>query len=390
MKTYRWLGWVFASVLIGIVIALLVYEYGFTSPEQINSYYRELLHKRELKAVAGPHYWKNGRIFWAEEHYLKSSSDFGNTSRNEIALPKSFNGPARFVSEHILADKSSVYLNINDDYRKVLGDFRCWYICGSQLNSGNFVIGEYGNRIYQVDAITGDATLLLQKPLEARHFHVTAVDEFTNDIYTSLGDALKKYEKFGDRITGIMRSQNGGNTWQFISKQNVLHSQDIYRQPTAVYFDKQRIYFGTDSKPHGIFVLDRNNGKFEQLFSMSSLYRSWFTNIVKFKESFWAVSRSFGKDNFGLLWWSGDGNRWTPVQIYRGIPMWLEIDDDHDLMSVGFFDKNSNVIVYDLPDPGQMAEWVSRGPAITLLDRLFRRLCRRETPGVESELCLLK
>ena len=67
-----------------------------------------------------------------------------------------------------------------------------------------------GTRIYRLDAVTGRTSLLLQKPANAKHFHVTAVDPFTNDIYTSLGDALKIYSGHG--ITGIMRSQDGGAT----------------------------------------------------------------------------------------------------------------------------------------------------------------------------------
>jgi hypothetical protein len=382
MKTYRWLGWVLASVVVGVVTAIILYNFGFTRSEQINSYYGKLLHKRELNGVAGPHYWKNGRIFWADEHYVKSSNDFGSTSRSEVELPEFFDGPALFVSESILADKSNVYLKLGDKFHKVLESFRCWYICGSQLKSGDFVIGEYGNRIYNLNVLTGQTTLLLQKPPKARHFHVTAVDPFTDDIYTALGDALKEYYKLGDRITGIMRSQDGGTTWQWISKQKVVRGPKFYRQPTAIYFDKERIYFGTDSRPHGVFALDRENGTFTQVFSMSDLFHSWFTRIMKSKGSFWAVSRSFGKDHFGVLWWSGDGNKWTPVQLYKGTPVWLEIDEDHDFMSVGFYDSNSNVIVYDLPDAGQMAQWVSQGPAITLLDRLFRR---RILTGRESD-----
>ena len=116
---------------------------------------------------------------------------------------------------------------------RVLDNFFCWYVCASQLRSGDFVIGEYGSRIYRVDAVTGDKTLLLNKPTEARHFHFTAVDPFTNEIYTSLGDALKRRAGFG--VTGIMRSRDFGKEWDWIYKTSV-GSGEIDRQPTSDIF----------------------------------------------------------------------------------------------------------------------------------------------------------
>ena len=102
----------------------------------------------------------------------------------------------------------------------------------SRLRSGDFVIGEYGSRIYQVNAVTGEKTLLLTNPVGTRHFHFTAVDPFTNDIYTSLGDALKRYAGFG--LTGIMRSRDFGKQWDWLYKTTV-GSGAIDRQPTAIF-----------------------------------------------------------------------------------------------------------------------------------------------------------
>jgi hypothetical protein len=174
-----------------------------------------------------------------------------------------------------LADTSSVYLKLDGGgFHKVLDNFFCWYVCASRLRSGHFVIGEYGSRIYRVDAVRGEKKLFFTNPAGTRHFHFTAVDPFTNDIYTSLGDALKRYAGFG--LTGIMRSQDFGKQWDWLYKTTV-GSDAIDRQPTAIFFDGDRVYFGTDSKPHGIFVLDRNENEFEQIFYMSDLLRSWFT-----------------------------------------------------------------------------------------------------------------
>lgn len=346
-----------------------IYTSSFTKPDEINSYYAGLLGRMELKGVSGPHFWKDGKLNWARGRYLESSNDLGATSAHEFALPDSWSGPALFVSDSILADRNNVYVKVGDQFQRVLSDFRCWYICGSQLRSGDFIIGEYGNRIYRVDAKSGEPTLLLKKPAEARHFHVTAVDPFTNDIYVSLGDALKRYKKFGNRVTGIMRSQDGGENWHWLYR-TIVGTGAIDRQPTAVHFEKDKIYFGTDSKPHGVFVLDRATGSFEQVFDMSGLLRSWFTEIKKAKGTYWAVSRAFSNQGFGVLWWSADGKNWTPIQIFIGTPVWLQIDAKDDLISVGFFEPDLNVVAFKLPDRGQMSGWVGRGPTITMFDRL--------------------
>jgi hypothetical protein len=371
-QAYRLLFW---GVLIAGTSTLALYNYGSTRFEAINSYYGKLLDRRELKGVSGPHYWKDGEIFWVGNRYLKKSSNLGTTSVDDVALPKFFDGPARFISESILADTSNVYLRQGDQFNRVLQNFKCWRICGSKLETGDFVVGEYGSRIYHLDAITGQTLLLLEKPLETRHFHFTAVDPFTNDIYTSLGDAHKS------RVTGIMRSQDGGKTWQWLHRARD-GLRETHRQPTAVYFDKDAIYFGEDNRPQGIFVLDRNMGHFYQVFVMKKIFKSWFTAITKVKGSFWAISRSVTKSppkpSFGLLWWSRDGKNWVPIQIFRDAPLWLQIDDDKNLISVGFLRKDSNVIAFNSPDAAQMAAWVSLGPTVTLplLDRLlgFQRL----------------
>jgi hypothetical protein len=358
-------------VAVGSTASLLVYKCSSTKVAKVNAYYARLLERRELTGVAGPHFWKGGRLFWAGDRYLESSSDFGRTATDEIALPATWSGPARFVSDSILADRRNVYVKIGDQFQTVLSEFGCWYICGSRLRSGDFVIGEYGNQIYRLNAKTGEATLIFEKPPEARHFHVTAVDPFTNDIYTSLGDALKKYQGFGDRVTGIMRSQDGGETWEWIYR-TIVGAGEIDRQPTAVYFERDKIYFGTDSKPHGIFILDRKTGAFEQVFEMNDFFHSWFTTIERAKGSYWAVSRAFSNKGFGVLWWSADAKDWSPIQMFHGTPVWLETSEPDDLLSVGFVERDLNVVTFKLPDATEMTRWVSHGPSITMLDRLVQ------------------
>jgi hypothetical protein len=369
-------GWIgFGSLLVALFALVVVSGVvgGTSSFERINAYYGKLLDRRELNVVSGPHFWKDGRIFWAGPQFLESSGDFGATSAHEDELPRSWKGPARFVSETILADRRNVYVKIAGHFERVLTHFRCWYVCGSQLRSGDLVIGEYGNRIYRVNATTEEATLILEKPTKARHFHVTAVDPFTNDIYTSLGDALKQYVKFGDRVTGIMRSQDEGKSWQWLYETTV-GSGAINRQPTAVYFDKDDIIFGTDCKPHGIFVLDRRTGRLEQVYAMPDSFRSWFTEIEKANGSYWALSRAFLNKGFGFLWWSADGKAWTPVQVFAGTPVWLQMDEVNDMMSVGFFEPNSNVVAFKPPAAEQMAKWVKVGPTLTLTDQVLTKI----------------
>jgi hypothetical protein len=207
-----------------------------------------------------------------------------------------------------------------------------------------------------------------ENPPETRHFHFTAVDPYTNDIYTSLGDVHKA------KVTGIMRSQDQGKNWEWIHRAR-SGLREAHHQPTAVYFDRDTIYFGSDSRPHGIFTLNRHSRKFEQVFTMSKNLKSWFSAITKVKGSFWAISRSFTDlptPSFGLLWWSGDGRDWLPIQTFEDAPVWLEADDEN-LISVGFW-GNSNVAVFDVPQALQMADWISRGPKITLLDQFFEEL----------------
>jgi hypothetical protein len=120
---------------VGVAALAALFKYGFTPYKAINSYYGELLQAKELKDVTGPHYWKDGRIFWVDDHYIKSSSNLSITSREEIALPESFAPPARFVSDAILADRTNVYLKLGGRFQKVLENFNCWYVCGSRLKS---------------------------------------------------------------------------------------------------------------------------------------------------------------------------------------------------------------------------------------------------------------
>jgi hypothetical protein len=366
-----WLLGILASVAVGLVV-------GETrGSDRINAYYGKL-----LQGIRGRHYWKNGRIFWVGEGYLQSSDEAGISYVPEGGLPKFWKGPTRFVSETILADHKNVYVKVDGRFHKVLSHFRCWYVCGSELRSGNLVIGEYGNRIYEVDAKTGQATLILEKPNKARHFHVTAVDPFTNDIYTSLGDALKEYVKLGDRVTGIMRSQDEGRTWNWLYKTTV-GSSAVNRQPTAIYFDQDKIIFGTDCKPHGVFVLDRTTRTFEQVFAMPDRFRSWFTEIKRANGSYWALSRAFSNRGFGFLWWSGDGKAWTVVQEFKSTPVWLETDETSNVMSVGFLERDSDVIAFKIPAAADMAERASEGFMFTFTDLLQEKLFTRARTRAE-------
>jgi hypothetical protein len=369
-RAYRFLVWALIGVLIAGLGALALYTHGGTRLEAINAYYGKLLNRTELTGVRGPHYWKDRSIVWAGRRHVKKSGDFGVTTIDDGALPETFRGPARSISESIWADKSNVYLRQGNGFKRVLTDFKCWYVCGSRLKTGDLVIGEYGSRIYRLDAKTGETRLLFEKPPGTRHFHFTAVDPFTGDIYTSLGDAHKA------EVTGIMRSQDGGETWQWLDKATG-GSRTTHRQPTAVYFDKDAIYFGKDNRPPGILVLDRKSGRIEQVFIMSKFFKFWFTGIIKVKGSFWAIWRSFTnkpKPSFGLLWWSGDGKTWVPVQFFTDAPIWLQAGNEDNLISLGFLRKNSDVIAFNVPDAAQMAEWVKRGPSVALLGRLFARL----------------
>jgi hypothetical protein len=176
-----------------------------------------------------------------------------------------------------------------------------------------------------------------------------------------------------------MRSQNGGKTWQWIYRTRGA-PREAHVQPTAVYFDKDKIYFGKDNpRPPGVFVLDRATGKFAQVFVMSKFFKSWFIAIAKMKGSLWAISRSFTdlpKPSFGLLWWSEDGNDWVPIQIFNDAPVWLETDDKRGLLSIGFLRKETNVTLFDVPETQQMAKWVGEGPSISWLDQSFGRELR--------------
>ena len=367
-RAYRFLIWGLIAVLIaGGMSAFALRNSGGTRLKAINAYYGKLLDRTELGAAHGPHYWKDGSLFWAGTSHVKKSGDLGVTSADDITLPKPLRGQAQSISDSILADYSNVYLRQGDGFKRVLADFKCWYVCGSRLKTGDFVIGEYGSRIFYLDAKTGQTRLLFDKPPDTRHFHFTAVDPVTNDIYTSLGDVHKA------RVTGIMRSQDGGKTWQWLDKA-VGGARDTHRQPTAVYFDKDVIYFGKDNRPCGILALDRKTVRIEQVFTMSTFLRSWFTGIAKVKGSFWATSRSFTNmpnPSFGLLWWSGDGKTWVPIQFFGDAPIWLEVDTELDLISMGFRRKESNAIAFKVPDAAQMAEWVRLGPRVALLDRLL-------------------
>jgi hypothetical protein len=107
---------------------------------------------------------------------------------------------------------------------------------------------------------------------------------------------------------------------------------------------------------------------------MPDLFRSWFTEIEKANGSYWALSRAFFNKGFGFLWWSADGKAWTPVQVFAGTPVWLQMDDVNDVMSVGFFEPNSHVVAFKLPAAEQMAKWVEAGPTFTFTDQVLAKI----------------
>ena len=113
---------------------------------------------------------------------------------------------------------------------------------------------------------------------------------------------------------------------------------------------------------------------------MPARFRSWFTEIEKAKGSYWALPRAFAKKSFGFLWWSGDGKAWTPVQAFEGTPVWLQMDDANDVMSVGFFERDLDVIAFKTPDAAQMAELVSAAPTFSFADLLRGKIFAASTP----------
>jgi len=93
-RAYRFVAWALIAFLIAGVGASALLAYGSTRLEDVNAYYGKLLHRTELSAVHGPHYWKDGNLFWVGSGYVKTSGDLGATSSNDMALPEPFHGRA--------------------------------------------------------------------------------------------------------------------------------------------------------------------------------------------------------------------------------------------------------------------------------------------------------
>ena len=115
--------------------------------------------------------------------------------------------------------------------------------------------------------------------------------------------------------------------------------------------------------------MDRSSKVIRQKFLMDQVSKSWFTGMIRTGNSYWAISRSFSqKPEFGVLWWSDNGNSWYPVQYFKDIPYWLRSDINNRYVSVGFgFDTSaSKVMLYDVPDSNEFLNFVE-GQPLTIL-----------------------
>jgi len=324
------------------------------SVDQFNKYYSIRLNSRTAGQAFGAHYWEKNNIIWVGAEGIMSTNIHNGSTRYHDQLPMNFSQPARFLSKEVLAGPNNVYHRDGGVFRHVLGGFTCWHECASSLLGGALILGEYGERIYRYDPGKSRLSLLFKNPEQTRHFHFSTVDPFTDSIYSSLGDSHTHW------VTGIMRIDKSGKNWDWI---HVARGslQSNHRQPTAVHFEEDRIIFGSDDPPHGIFAMDRSGKNIRQMFLMDQASKSWFTGIIRTGNSYWAISRSFSqKPEFGVLWWSDTGDSWYPVQYFEDIPYWLRSDKDNRHVSVGFgfASSASKVILYDVPDPKQFIKVV--------------------------------
>lgn len=98
---------------------------------------------------------------------------------------------------------------------------------------------------------------------------------------------------------------------------------------------------------------------------MDDVSKSWFTGILKAKDSYWAISRSFSQTpRFGVLWWSNDGVQWFPVHYFDKIPLWLRKSENGDMISVGFGLGGKGIYVYKVPDSVAFLGDIKNGPRL--------------------------
>lgn len=332
---------------------------------QLNTYYLENLNFTEIPL--GAHYWKNENIIRVGSDSIELSSNLGETWDYKEDLPDNFIHPARTLKENLLADTSNVYFKIDEKWDRMINNYRIWH--RSLFDTENhIIIGSYGDVIYIIDKENLEDLVYFEKPLNTTHFHFTAFDPYTKDIYASLGDAHKH------KITGIKRSQDLGKSWQWFHKVKSSF-QEKHRQPTAVAFTKNNIIFGTDSPPHGFFSYNRENKEFKQDFVMDDIYKSWITDIAIIDDNFWATSRSFSqKPEFGILWFSFDGKNWQAIYIFNKTPYWIESKDDNQYISIGFLDdKNDKGYIIETIDNEKMKEIIKNAPKLEDDTSLFQR-----------------
>ena len=72
------------------------------------------------------------------------------------------------------------------------------------------------------------------------------------------------------------------------------------------------------------------------------------------------------------------------MQTFEGTPVWLQMDDANDVMSVGFFERDLDVIAFKTPDAAQMAELVSAAPTFAFASLLRGKIFAASTPQKEQ------
>lgn len=351
------LGSLSAFSLLNYQASVLDYPLSY---EELNSYWSDHLNVIMLPFELRAHFWEEGLIILADDGMVFEFDPKGDGVLVELhPLPDSYQGPARSLGFNHFADKGSVYYFKDGGWLKVLDDYYVWHRGITALGSDHLVIGEYGNRIALFCLEEMDTRIIHSIPEDTTHFHFTAADPYTDHIFTALGDAHL------DKITGIQRSKDLGETWEWVHYTR-MGLQDTHRQPTAVCFAEDRILFGTDSPPHGIFSFERGTEELTQLFVMPNILKSYFMDIVSHDGIYWAVSRSFAQTpQFGVLWTSVCGDKWYPVQVMEGLPHWIGIDRSNGYVSVGFESGNSGFLLA-CPGAEEMRLLVEGAPGLSL------------------------
>lgn len=351
----------------------LSYEYSY---RQLNKYWQDHLTIFPLNDELGAHYWESSYIYRPTKtgEIVRKKHEDGSFADDEHVryLPDDVGGSVKYIdAKGLVATDRALYHwdNAEDEWHVVLPSFNVWHRAVNYKDRENLVIGEYGHRIYSVDLKTKKSTILHTKPEATRHFHFTSIDPYSGYIYTSLGDTHKALE------TGLMFSSDEGRTWKWLHRTR-RGFESTHRQPTAVYFEPDRIIFGTDSSPDGVFSFDKATNSFSQSYFMPDILKSWFTDIRKVGEVYWGVSRSFGqKPRFGVLWASVDAKQWYPIQVLDQTPMWIE-ENGSGVLSIGF--TSGPGLILTVPDKSAMSALLLDSPPLTLsqFDRFSIRFSR--------------